>query len=245
MDLSQLLYLVLVVLSAPLLFVVSYFLYQKAKMTKNRLSMDLARAFFIFGIGVVLLILEQVVLNSHYANQTTITDRGIYEETGRVLVCASIFMVALGLWFLNDFSLGFLPEKYGKLIYIIGPFAFIHAILYAVFPYNWYFEGTIWTFAHDVQPWQGPTLIVFYLIPVWLSSVILLIATYKIRNEEKVVLIRSSTILIGLIIGAFGYSVQVVAPSIISGFSFFLMPLIIYIGFIMPNWFKQLFKIPN
>lgn len=245
MDVSQILYLVLVVLSAPLLFIVSYFLFRKAQITKNRLSMDLARAFFIFGIGVVLLILEQVVLNSHYANQTTITDRGIYEETGRILVCAAIFMVALGLWFLNDFSLGFLPDRYGKFIYIIGPFAFIHAILYAIFPYSWHFEGTIWNFAHDVQPWQGPTLIVFYLIPVWLSPIILLIATYKIRNEEKVVLVRSLTISIGLIIGAFGYSVQVVAPSIISGLAFFLMPLIIYNGFIMPNWYKKWFKVAN
>jgi len=245
MDLSQILYFVLVVLSAPFLFIVSYFLFHKAQMTKNRLSMDLARAFFIFGIGVVLLILEQVVLNFHYANHTTIIDRGIYEEAGRVLVCAAIFMVALGLWFLNDFSLGFLPERYGKFIYIIGPFAFIHAILYAVFPYNWYFEGTIWTFAHDVQPWQEPTLIIFYLIPVWLSPIILLIATYKIRNEEKVVLLRSLTISLGVIIGAFGYSVQVITPSIISGLSFFLMPLIMYIGFIMPNWFKELFKVAN
>ncbi len=245
MDISQIVYLVLVVLSAPLLFVVAYFLYKKTQKTKSVLSRNLAKSFFIFGIGDILLILEQFVLNLHYFGQTTITDRGIYEETARILVCTAIFMVAFGLWYLNAFSLGFLPEKYEKFIYIIGPLAFIHAVLYFLFPYNWSFDGTIWEFAHNVEPWHTPVLIVFYLTPVWLSPIILLFATYKIRHEQKIVLTRSITIAIGLIIGAFGYSVQVVAPSILSGLSFFLMPLIVYIGFIMPNWYKKLTGVSN
>ena len=245
MDISQVLYLVLVVLSVPLLFIVAYFLYRKSQVTKSVTPLNLAKAFFIFGIAEVFLIVEQLILNLHYSNQTTITDTGIFEESARILVCLAIFMVAFGLWYLNVFSLSFLPEKYAKLIYIIGPLAFVHAILYAIFPYHWYLKDAIWEFAHDVEPWHSPLLIFFYLTPVWLSPLILLFATYKIRNEQKKVLIRSLTIALGLVIGAFGYSVQVVAPSIISGLSFFLMPLVIYIGFTMPDFYKKLLGISN
>ena len=245
MDISQIIYLILIVLSVPLLFIVAYLLFKKSQQTKSVQSLYLARGFFIFGIAEILLILEQLVLNIKYPNQTTITDRGIAEESARVLVCLAIFMVAFGLWYLNAFSLDFLPEQYAKLIYIIGPLAFVHAILYAIFPYHWYLKSAIWEFAHDVEPWHGPVLIFFYLTPVWLSPLLLLYATYRIRNEQKIVIIRSLTIALGLIIGAFGYSVQVVAPSLISGLSFFLMPLVAYLGFTMPNWYRNIFGLAN
>lgn len=245
MDISQILYLILVFLSAPLLFVVAYYLYDKYRQNQNVQSLYLSKAFLIFGIGVILLILEQFVLNLAYPNQTAISPGSLPEEVARILVCTAIFMVAIGLWFLNEFSLSFLPENYAKYIYIIGPFAFIHAILYTIFPYHWYLQSAIWEFAHDVQPWQTPVLIFFYLIPVWLSPLLLLYATYRIRHEQQIVIIRSLTISIGILIGAFGYSVQVVAPSLISGLAFFLMPLIAYIGFTMPNWYRNLFGVTS
>ena len=111
MDLSQIIYLIPVVLSAPLLFIVVYFLFMKYRENKNIQSLYLARAFFIFGIGDVLLILEQTVLNLAYPNQTTIIPGALDEEIARVLVCVAIFMVAFGLWYLNAFSLSFLPGK--------------------------------------------------------------------------------------------------------------------------------------
>lgn len=245
MEITQLLYLIFVVASIPIIFIVSYFLYKRYKATKNQKSLYIAKAFLIFGVGATLLIIEQLVMTIAFPTQQSIVVGSTAEETARVLVCLAIFMVAYGLWYLNKFSIAFLYEKYSKLIYFIGPLAFVHAILYAIFPYRWYLNNAVYEFAHNVEPWQNPTLIFFYLIPVWWSPVVLFIATFKIRNERKLVVIRSLTISIGLLIGAFGYSIQVVAPSIISGLAFFLMPLVIYIGFVMPNWYKNVLKITD
>ena len=245
MDIFQILYLILVILSVPIIFTISYFLYKRYKESKNQKSLYIAKAFLIFGIGATLLIVEQLVMTIAFPTQASIVVGSFYEDLARVLVCLAIFMVAYGLWYLNKFSIDFLSEKNAKLIYIIGPLAFIHAILYAIFPYHWYLTNAIYEFAHDVEPWHGPTLIFFYLVPVWFSPIVLYIATFKIRKEKRIVFMRSLTISLGILIGAFGYSVQVVAPSIISGASFFLMPLITYIGFVMPTWYKKFLKIQD
>jgi hypothetical protein len=246
MDASQIIYLILVILSAPLLFIVAFFLNRLYKEKKNNKALFLAKGYFIFGVGDVLLILEQLLLTVQYPNQITISNKGeLVEVIARILVCTAIFMVAFGLWYLNKFSLDFLPENFAKLIYIIGPLAFIHAILYFLLPYDWIYRDAIWEFAHEIESWHEPVLIIFYLTPVWLSPLILLFATYKIRTEKKIVVVRSFTITMGLLIGSLGYTIQVVAPSIISGLGFLLMPLITYMGYTMPNWYKKILKIEN
>ena len=242
MELAQIIYFILVVLSAPLLFFIAYLLYKRYKKNNRNNSLYLSRAFFIFGIGDVLLILEQSILSSVYGTQPIIKGE-FYEQLARYIVCLAIFMVAFGLWYLNAFSLDFLPEKYHNWIWIIGPLGFIHAILYYIFPYNWYLQSAIYEFAHDVEPWQSPVLIFFYLTPVWLSPLILLFATYRIRNEPRFVKVKSLTISLGLIVGAAGYSIQVVAPSILSGLGFFLFPIIAYMGLVMPIWYRELWNI--
>ena len=61
MDISQIIYLILVILSVPLLFIVAYFLYKKSQVTKSVTPLNLAKGFFIFGIAEVLLIMEQLI----------------------------------------------------------------------------------------------------------------------------------------------------------------------------------------
>ncbi|MFW9992100.1 MAG: hypothetical protein ACFFD4_08550 [Candidatus Odinarchaeota archaeon] len=249
-DIFIILYQIFIFISIPLYFWTGYKLWRSYESKKTGDATKWMALFFLSGaVAIAFLLVEQVILMLSYQNSDYNVVLPINNDLpaviARILVCTAI-LISSGFTAptISKFALTFFDNKRTQLlIYPIVALGVLHAVLYFILPFSWFQRESIWEYYHADQ--YQILLLSTYLIPVWLPVAFLGYVTVKARKQPPHIVKRSFLLFIGLVIVAIAYSLQVISPSIITGFGLFYFALHYYFVITMPNWLKKILNWPE
>ncbi len=242
MEILRFLYILFILCSIPVYEIVAYKLLQSYKQTGHKQTLSIAVLAMFGGFAICALMLEQTILELSYSSAAEISNNDIEAIIARILVVSAIGLSLVSIIASDLFGLYFLDRKFLKLIYPLGLFAIIYFLLYAFLPFEWIKQPDIWEYGHNKE--DELLLLSLYLLPVWLSPLILTYATILLRESPNYLFRRSLLLTAGQFIIAIAYTFQIITPTIFSAIGFFYYPIHMYIVFTLPEWFKKLIGAP-
>ncbi|MHA2298350.1 MAG: hypothetical protein ACXAEU_08075 [Candidatus Hodarchaeales archaeon] len=250
-DLFIILYQILIVLAIPLYIWTGYKLWQRyiQKRTGDA-SKWMALFFFSGAIAITLLLVEQVIMITSYPNSPLNVPMEIKNDLAaviaRIFVCLAI-LISSGITapVACKFALTFFDEKAQLLIFPIFGLGLLHSLLYFILPFEWIQREAIWEYYH--APEYQLFLLATFLVPVWMATVFIGYVTINasIKHKPPHIVNRSFLLLLGMFIESTAYTLQVITPSLITGFGLFYFAIHYYFVLTMPDWLKRWLKWPE
>lgn len=238
-------YMFFAILAVPFYFGCSYLLIKKKQLAQDPQTRWLVILFIMAGTAVALLILEQILLEIYFPlHQYPLgphpgLQNELIAQLARLIISTAVFASAAAILANIMFILHFLEEKFLKIRYLLGLWAFIYTYLYFVLPFVWVRKTDVWDYSHVGFNWLIISLLV---IPVFINFgffLRLLIRITKNEGTKSRNFKRAFLFTVGQLIISIGYTIQILSPNIISIFCIFLFPAWMYRSFTIPLSFEK------
>ena len=208
----------------------------------------------IFGAGaLIFLVLEQLILIASNVVASDAPEFKSYLEysfndidvfwIAYLCACGAYLTSALAILSALFFTQSFLPEKYNKLIIIPTIMLTLYVIILVITPFEWIEVVGDWQPNHE----SGTDLIVNLLLFPNLYAIVVLFAYLVITLYKKGIPRWKQTLVlaIGQLFLSIGYTVEIInipdpTITLIARFAIMLYPIIMWLGFTPPNWFKRI-----